>query len=95
MKTLRVKRLVQALDHDIAHARGPQRTQLIELQLPGADPPAPRCGERIQAYYEERARGGAGLLIMETSTIAWPAGATASAPSRPRPSPIDRSTYGS
>ena len=34
------------------------------------------CGERIQAYYEERARGGAGLLIMETATIAWPAGST-------------------
>ena len=34
------------------------------------------CGERIQAYYEERARGGTGLLIMETSAIAWPAGAT-------------------
>ena len=34
------------------------------------------CGERIKAYYEERARGGAGLLVMETSTIAWPAGAT-------------------
>jgi 2,4-dienoyl-CoA reductase-like NADH-dependent reductase (Old Yellow Enzyme family)/NADPH-dependent 2,4-dienoyl-CoA reductase/sulfur reductase-like enzyme len=34
------------------------------------------CGERIQAYYEERARGGTGLLIMETSTVAWPAGST-------------------
>jgi 2,4-dienoyl-CoA reductase (NADPH2) len=34
------------------------------------------CGERIQAYYEERARGGAGLLVMETSTVAWPAGST-------------------
>jgi 2,4-dienoyl-CoA reductase-like NADH-dependent reductase (Old Yellow Enzyme family)/thioredoxin reductase len=34
------------------------------------------CGERIQAYYEERARGGTGLLIMETASIAWPAGST-------------------
>jgi 2,4-dienoyl-CoA reductase-like NADH-dependent reductase (Old Yellow Enzyme family)/NADPH-dependent 2,4-dienoyl-CoA reductase/sulfur reductase-like enzyme len=34
------------------------------------------CGERIQAYYEERARGGTGLLVLETSAIAWPAGAT-------------------
>ncbi len=34
------------------------------------------CGERIQAYYEERARGGTGLLIMETAAVAWPAGAT-------------------
>jgi 2,4-dienoyl-CoA reductase (NADPH2) len=34
------------------------------------------CGERIQAYYEERARGGTGLLIMETATVAWPSGST-------------------
>jgi 2,4-dienoyl-CoA reductase (NADPH2) len=34
------------------------------------------CGERITAYYEERARGGTGLLIMETAAVAWPAGAT-------------------
>ena len=31
------------------------------------------CGERLQAYYEERAAGGAGLLILETSSIAFPA----------------------
>lgn len=30
------------------------------------------CGERITAYYEERAKGGSALLIMETSSIAWP-----------------------
>ena len=23
-----------------------------------------RCGERLKAYYEERARGGAGLIIL-------------------------------
>jgi 2,4-dienoyl-CoA reductase (NADPH2) len=34
------------------------------------------CGERIQAYYEERARGGVGLLVMETATVDWPAGST-------------------
>ncbi|MEP5763999.1 MAG: FAD-dependent oxidoreductase [Halieaceae bacterium] len=34
------------------------------------------CGERIQAYYEERARGGCGLLVMETAAVAWPAGST-------------------
>jgi 2,4-dienoyl-CoA reductase-like NADH-dependent reductase (Old Yellow Enzyme family)/NADPH-dependent 2,4-dienoyl-CoA reductase/sulfur reductase-like enzyme len=34
------------------------------------------CGERIQAYYEERARGGTGLLVMETAAVAWPAGST-------------------
>ena len=31
------------------------------------------CGERLQAYYEARARGGAGLIILETTSIAWPA----------------------
>ena len=33
-----------------------------------------QCGERIQAYYEARARGGAGLLIMGVCSIAFPAG---------------------
>jgi len=32
------------------------------------------CGERIQAYYEARAAGGAGLLIMGACAVAWPAG---------------------
>lgn len=32
------------------------------------------CGERIQAYYEERAAGGAGLLIMGVCAIAYPHG---------------------
>lgn len=27
------------------------------------------CGERIQAYYEARARGGAGLLIMGVCSV--------------------------
>ncbi len=31
------------------------------------------CGERLQAYYEARAAGGAALLILETSSIVWPA----------------------
>ena len=31
------------------------------------------CGEQLQAYYEERAKGGAALLILETSSIVWPA----------------------
>ncbi len=33
------------------------------------------CGERIQAYYETRARGGAGMLIVGVGAIAWPRGA--------------------
>ncbi len=32
------------------------------------------CGERIQAYYEARAEGGAGLLIMGVCAVAYPAG---------------------
>lgn len=32
------------------------------------------CGERIQAYYEARARGGAGLLIMGVCGVAFPLG---------------------
>ena len=33
------------------------------------------CGERIQAYYEARARGGAGMLIVGVASIAWPTAA--------------------
>ncbi len=33
------------------------------------------CGERIQAYYEARARGGAGMVIVGVASIAWPEGA--------------------
>lgn len=32
------------------------------------------CGERAQAYYEARAQGGAGLIIMGTAAISWPTG---------------------
>lgn len=32
------------------------------------------CGERIQAYYEARAKGGAGLLIMGVCSVAYPHG---------------------
>jgi 2,4-dienoyl-CoA reductase (NADPH2) len=32
-------------------------------------------GERIQRYYEERARGGAGMLIVGVGAVSWPAGA--------------------
>ncbi|MBV0931733.1 oxidoreductase [Marinobacterium weihaiense] len=32
------------------------------------------CGERIQAFYEARARGGAGLLTMGVGSIAYPGG---------------------
>jgi 2,4-dienoyl-CoA reductase-like NADH-dependent reductase (Old Yellow Enzyme family)/NADPH-dependent 2,4-dienoyl-CoA reductase/sulfur reductase-like enzyme len=34
------------------------------------------CTERLLAYYEARARGGAGLLVMETSAACYPHGST-------------------
>lgn len=36
-----------------------------------------RAGEPIIAYYEERARGGVGLVITEVCAVAYPRGATA------------------
>lgn len=34
------------------------------------------CTERLIAYYEARAKGGAGLLVLETSAAMWPSGAS-------------------
>ncbi|TDG13671.1 FAD-binding protein [Seongchinamella unica] len=34
------------------------------------------CTERLMAYYEARARGGAGLLVLETSAACFPRGST-------------------
>ena len=34
------------------------------------------ASEQLAAYYEARARGGVGLIILETSAISWPAGAS-------------------
>jgi 2,4-dienoyl-CoA reductase-like NADH-dependent reductase (Old Yellow Enzyme family)/NADPH-dependent 2,4-dienoyl-CoA reductase/sulfur reductase-like enzyme len=34
------------------------------------------CTERLIAYYEARAKGGAGLLVLETSAALWPSGAS-------------------
>ena len=34
------------------------------------------CTERLIAYYEARAKGGAGLLVLETSAACWPNGST-------------------
>jgi 2,4-dienoyl-CoA reductase-like NADH-dependent reductase (Old Yellow Enzyme family)/thioredoxin reductase len=34
------------------------------------------CTPRLNAYYEARAKGGAGLIILETSAACWPNGAT-------------------
>ena len=32
--------------------------------------------EKLESYYEERAKGGVGLIILETSATTWPAGAS-------------------
>jgi 2,4-dienoyl-CoA reductase (NADPH2) len=37
--------------------------------------PDGHLGERIKRYYEERARGGAGMLIVGVGGVSWPAGA--------------------
>ncbi len=34
------------------------------------------CSEQLIAYYETRARGGAGLIVLETSAALWPNGAS-------------------
>ena len=69
-----------------AHRRllSPGRIGPLELRnrivLPAMDQNA--CSEtglvtdKVVAHYEERARGGAGLLIVETSAVAYPVGAT-------------------
>lgn len=36
--------------------------------------PDGRCGEKLKAYYQARAAGGCGLIIVETTSIAYPAG---------------------
>lgn len=37
--------------------------------------PDGHCGERLIAYHEEQARGGAGLIIAGVTGVAWPIGA--------------------
>lgn len=34
------------------------------------------CTEKLKAYYEARAKGGAGLIVLETSSACWPNGST-------------------
>ena len=49
------------------------------IVLPAMDQNSCEDGEITDlniAHYEARARGGVGLLILETSAVAWPIGAT-------------------
>jgi 2,4-dienoyl-CoA reductase (NADPH2) len=34
------------------------------------------CSNQLWDYYEARAKGGAGMIILETSTVSWPQGAS-------------------
>lgn len=36
--------------------------------------PDGHCSEQLIAYYEARAKGGAALLILETTSVSWPSG---------------------
>jgi len=38
--------------------------------------PDGHCTERLVAYYEARAKGGVGLVVLETSAALWPSGAS-------------------
>ena len=33
------------------------------------------CGEQVRAYHERQARGGAGLIVLGVTSVAWPVGA--------------------
>lgn len=68
------------------HLRSPVRIGPIELRnrIAMAGMGVEVCeddgfvGDRMVAYYEERARGGAGLVITEVGAVAYPKGATTS-----------------
>ena len=38
--------------------------------------PTGEVSERLKSYIEARANGGAGLIILETSSVSWPSGAS-------------------
>lgn len=46
------------------------------------------CGERLRAYYEERAKGGVGLIVMGSVGVGYPVGA-----SMPRPVAISTDAH--
>lgn len=50
----------------------------IVLAAMGSNFAAPdgHCTEQLIAYYEARARGGSGLLVLETAAACWPNGST-------------------
>lgn len=42
--------------------------------------PGGMCSERLRAYYEERARGGVGLIVMGSVSVGYPVGASVPRP---------------
>ena len=67
------------------HLLAPGRIGSVEIRNRIVMPPMDQnnctdqglVAEATVAHYEERAAGGAGLLILETSAVSWPHGATA------------------
>lgn len=72
------------MSHRYPHLLAPGRIGGLELRnrivlaAMGTNFAAPdgHCTERLIAYYEARARGGTGLLVLETSAAFWPHGAS-------------------
>ncbi|MCB1704031.1 MAG: FAD-dependent oxidoreductase [Halioglobus sp.] len=72
------------MSHRYHHLLSPGRIGDLELRnrivmaAMGTNFAAPdgHCTEQLVAYYEARARGGAGLLVLETSAAFWPSGAS-------------------
>lgn len=72
------------MSHNYRHLLSPGRIGGLELRnrivlaAMGTNFAAPdgHCTEQLIAYYEARARGGAGLLVLETSAAMWPHGST-------------------
>lgn len=70
----------QRYPHLLATGRigGMEVRNRIAMAAMGTNFAAPdgHCTERLIAYYEARAKGGAGLLVLETSAAFWPNGAS-------------------
>ena len=74
------------MDQQIRHPLLASSASIGELQLKNKIVMAPmgsnfagedgHTTEQLESYYEERAKGGVGLIILETSAITWPAGAS-------------------
>ena len=72
------------MSHSLKHLLSPGRIGAMELRnrivlaAMGSNFATPdgHCSERLIAYYEARAKGGTGLLVLETSAACFPNGST-------------------